>query len=303
MLDVPVETRVAPVLVPLGRLLGWHEELELHLLELAGAEDPVLRGDLVAEALAHLRDAERRLLARRLQDLPEVGEHALRGLGAQVGVGTGALDRARLGLEHQVELTGLREALFRAAVRARVGVVELVEAEPLFALGAVDERVGEVRQVAGGLPHLRRAQDGGVDQHDVVALLHHRADPRFLDVAQQQRAERAVVVGRPEAAVDLRRLVDEAPALAEADDLFEVGGRHRSRRLPIPPFRLRRGFGDPPHPECNAKSALEWRCRPRICREWCPTAGRGFGDPPHPRMQRKRARAGGVSGFRTWRRP
>jgi hypothetical protein len=40
------------------------EELHLHLLELAGAEDEVAGRDLVAERLADLRDAERRLLAR-----------------------------------------------------------------------------------------------------------------------------------------------------------------------------------------------------------------------------------------------
>ncbi len=202
------------------------EELELHLLELAGAEDPVLRRDLVAEALADLGDAERRLLARRLQDVREVGEHPLRRLGPEVGVGAGSFDGTGLGLEHQVELARLGEALLRLAIRADVGVIELVEAKALLALGAVDEWIAEVRQVAGRLPDLRRAQDGSVDQHDVVALLHHRAHPRLLHIAQQQRTEWPVVVRRAEAAVDLRRLVDEAPALAEADDLFEVGGRH-----------------------------------------------------------------------------
>ena len=265
-LDVPVEALLAPVLVPLRRLFGRYEELHLHLLELAGPEDPVLRGDLVAEALADLGDAERRLLAGGLQDLAEVGEHALRRLGTQIGVGAGALDRAGLGLEHQVELAGLGEAVLRVAVRAHVGIVELVEAEALLALGAVDERVGEVREVAGRLPHLRRAEDGGVDQHDVVALLHHRAHPRLLDVAQQQRTERAVVVGRAEAAVDLRRLVDEAAAFAEADDLFEVGGRHRRTRLPSPPPRLRCSFGGPPHPKCNANG--DWRAGCVASAQW-----------------------------------
>ena len=234
VLDVPVEPGGAPVLVPFRARLGRHEELEFHLLELACPEDPVLRGDLVAEALADLGDAERRLLARRLEHLAEVREHALRGLGPQVRVGAGALDRAGLGLEHQVELAGLGERTLRRAVRAHVGVVEFVEAEALLALGAVDERVGEVGEVPRRLPHLGRAQDRRVDEHHVVTLLHHRADPRFLHVAQQQRTQRPVVVGGAESAVDLRRLEDEAPALAEADDLFEVGGRHRCARLPMP---------------------------------------------------------------------
>ena len=170
-------------------------------------------------------------LRRGLQDVGEVDEHALRGLRAQVGDGGGVLDGAGLGLEHQVELAGLGERAVLAAARARVRVVELVEAEAVLAVRAVDERVGEVRQVAAGLPDLRRAEDGGVDEHDVVALLHHRPDPRVLDVAQHQRAERPVVVGAAEAAVDLRRRVHEPAALAQVDDLLEVGRRHRATRL------------------------------------------------------------------------
>ena len=92
----------------------------------------------------------------------------------------------------------------------RVRVVELVEPEPLVADLAVDERVGEVLQVARGLPHRGRRQDGGVEADDVVAQLHHRPPPRVLDVAQQQHAERAVVVGGAEAAVDLGRREHEA---------------------------------------------------------------------------------------------
>ena len=92
--DVPLQAGVAPVLVPLRALGGRHEELELHLLELAGAEDEVAGRDLVAEALADLGDAERRLLAAGLQHVDEVDEHALRGLGAHVDLGAGALHRA-----------------------------------------------------------------------------------------------------------------------------------------------------------------------------------------------------------------
>ena len=95
----------APVLVPLLRLVGRDEALHLHLLELAGAEDEVPRRDLVAEGLADLRDAERRLLAREsLQRRLEVQEDALRGLGAQEDrrallLPPGPIVR----LEHQVE--------------------------------------------------------------------------------------------------------------------------------------------------------------------------------------------------------
>ena len=55
-----------PVRERTPRGAGLDEVLHLHLLELASAEDEVPDGDLVAEALADLRDAERELLADRL---------------------------------------------------------------------------------------------------------------------------------------------------------------------------------------------------------------------------------------------
>src|SRR5262249_44653301 len=82
----PAVARVAPELVPLRRLVGVDEELELHLLELARAEDVVAGRDLVAERAAHLADAERDLHARRVEHVLEVVEHALRGLGPEIGL-------------------------------------------------------------------------------------------------------------------------------------------------------------------------------------------------------------------------
>ena len=92
--EVPAHALVHPVAVPLLRLGRRHEELHLHLLELEGAEDEVPRRDLVAERLPDLRDPERRLPARDLGDVLEVDEDALRGLGAEVRVLSGLLDRA-----------------------------------------------------------------------------------------------------------------------------------------------------------------------------------------------------------------
>src|SRR5207247_7010508 len=61
-IGVPPEPGGDPMLVPF--LVGaWlDEELHLHLLELAGAEDEVARCDLVAERLADLPDPEWDLL-------------------------------------------------------------------------------------------------------------------------------------------------------------------------------------------------------------------------------------------------
>ena len=58
--QVPLEPFLLPEVEP-GHLLGGrHEELQLHLLELAQPEDRVARRDLVAERLANLSDAEGR---------------------------------------------------------------------------------------------------------------------------------------------------------------------------------------------------------------------------------------------------
>ena len=84
---VPGQPLGAPVLVPARSLVRRHEVLHLHLLELAGAEHEVAGRDLVAERLADLGDAERRPLARGLQDVLEVGEHALGRLRPQVDLG------------------------------------------------------------------------------------------------------------------------------------------------------------------------------------------------------------------------
>src|SRR5690606_21775383 len=63
--DVPGLAVVDPVLVPLRVGPRLDEELHLHLLELPRAEDEVARRDLVAEGLADLADAVRRLITRR----------------------------------------------------------------------------------------------------------------------------------------------------------------------------------------------------------------------------------------------
>ena len=190
--------------------------------------------DLVPERLAELRDPERRLAPRELGDVLEVDEDALGRLGAEVGGRALFLERADVRLEHEVELARLGEVavgrlagpLARLAAAARL--LELVGAEAELARAAVDERVGEAGDVAGRLPDARVEDDRGVEGDDVVALLHHRAEPERADVVLREDAVVAVVVGRAEAAVDLGGREDEAAAAAEGDDRVH---RHRLRRL------------------------------------------------------------------------
>ncbi len=117
--EVPVHPRARqPVLEPLVGLVRRDEELHLHLLELAGAEDEVAGGDLVAEALADLGDPERRALAGELEDVLEVDEDPLGRLGAEVDGGALLLDRADRRLEHQVEVARLGEVAVAALAGA-----------------------------------------------------------------------------------------------------------------------------------------------------------------------------------------
>ncbi len=153
---------------------GCDEELHLHLLELAGAEDEVAGGDLVAEALADLGDAERWLEARARHDVGEVDEDALRGLGAQVVQPRLVVDRAEEGLQQAAERARLGPLTAGAAVLADdVGhavlgnatlllfecLEQVILAVALVAALALDERVGEHLDVSGGLPHALRQDD------------------------------------------------------------------------------------------------------------------------------------------------
>ena len=193
--EVPAVTLVQPVPEPLVGV-GWRDEvLHFHLFEFPSSEDEILRGDLVAKRLPDLGDAEGRPLPGGLEHVGEVGEHPLGRLRTQVGHRPLVLDRSGVGLEHQVEGTGLGE-LGRPAGRAHA--LDLVLPPPLVAVSAVDQWIGEVGQVTGGLPHRRRRQNGGIEAHHVVPSLHHGLPPGVLDVAQHVHAERPVVVGRNE---------------------------------------------------------------------------------------------------------
>ena len=119
-------------------------------------------------------------------DVGEVHEDALRGLRAQVVQARLVLDRAEVGLEHHVEVARLGPLAAGAAVRAGdVGqavlrrpalallelLLEVVGAEALVAVLALDQRVGEDADVAGGHPDLARQDHRGVQADDVVAAL------------------------------------------------------------------------------------------------------------------------------------
>ena len=103
-------------------------------------------------------------------------------------------------------------------------LLEVVGPEALVAALALGQRVGEDADVAGGHPDLARQDHRGVQADDVVAALDDGAPPLLLDVLLELDAQRPVVPGGAGAAVDLTGREDEAPSLAEVDDLVEAGG-------------------------------------------------------------------------------
>src|SRR5207245_3150673 len=115
--EEPAPSLVDPVAVALGCLCRRHEVLHLHLLEFARPEEEVSRCDLVPKGLADLRDAERRLAACELGDVLEVDEDALCGLGPEVDLRPGLLDRPDASLEHQVEVPCLGEVAVGSLTR------------------------------------------------------------------------------------------------------------------------------------------------------------------------------------------
>ena len=213
----------------LHRLVGTDEELKLHLLELAAAERIVARSNFVAEALAHLRNAKRNLLARRGKDVLELREDRLGGLGTQVCNIGRIFDRADNRLEHQIER--LRLGKFAAAVRTEevasgdlrlrlfllllVDVLDLVGAHELLAILAHRHGVGERIKMAGSLPDFRVHDDRGVKAGHIAAAANGELPPCLLHVLLELAAERTVVPETGHSAIDLGGMVDETAALAQ----------------------------------------------------------------------------------------
>ena len=244
----PVVAEGAPVVEPLQIGAGLAEELQLHLLELADAEDEVARGDLVAEGLADLADAEGQLAAGGALGVHKVGEDALGRLGTEIDGVLGILGDALERLEHQVELADIGEVVLAAGGAGEVvllhkvlhlllgegvdGLAELkavlvapvldefVGAEALLALLAVHQGVGEAGQMAAGHPGLGVHEDGGVLPHVVGVLLDKFLPPGLLDVVLQLHAQGAVVPCVGQASVDLGACEDDAAVFAQRHDLI-----------------------------------------------------------------------------------
>src|SRR5690625_2258027 len=178
-IDAQIDEPLPAGLDPFGEvavgLLGRGEVLDLHLFELAGAEDEVARCDLVAERLADLADAEGWLHAGGGHHVQEVHEDALSGLRTQVVQAGLVVDRPEIGLDQARELLRIGVLATVAAVgaghlgQATLGGTPLLRLEALdqmvltetvVAALALHQRGGGGHHVPGGLPHPpRKAED------------------------------------------------------------------------------------------------------------------------------------------------
>src|SRR5262249_1482949 len=120
----------------------------------------------------------------------------------------------------------LGEARRLPAVLVGERLLQMVGPEPLVAGPALGQWVHQLVDVAGRDPDLAGQDDGRVEAADGVALLDHGLPPLTAPVVLQPHAERAVVPGRPRAAVDLTGRVHEAAALGEADEGVDAVGGH-----------------------------------------------------------------------------
>src|SRR5262249_17582165 len=130
-----------------------------------------------------------------------------------------------------------------AGLQWTLGASDVVGAEALFALAAVDQRVGETGQVTGGLPHPGVHEDRAIDADDIIARLHHIAPPGVLDVALQLDADRTVIPAARQAAVDLAGLEGEPAALGQVHDLLHRHGGHVGEGIDLARVLAKANFG------------------------------------------------------------
>ena len=243
--EQPLVAELAPIGEPFEVCAGLAEKLQLHLLELAHAEDEVAGRDLVAEGFADLPYAEGHALPGGALHVLEVDKDALRRLGAEIDGVRRILGDALEGLEHQVELAdgseiglaahGTDDALLLDeilhllvrpagdaaldALLCHIVLDEVVRAVTGLAGLAVHERIGEAADVPGRLPDGGVHQDGAVHADVVGAFGDELLPPSRLDVVFERHAERTVVPGVGEPAVDLAAGEDEPAVFAESHQL------------------------------------------------------------------------------------
>ena len=147
------------------------------------------------------------------------------------------VDRAQVGLHEAGEVLRLSPLTTSTTVRAsnlfhalggaallRLEVLQqVILSQTLVAGEALDQRVGEGRDVAGGLPHRAGQDDGGVQADHVRTGADETLPPLLTDVFLQLHAEGTVVPCGAGTAVDFTGLENKAAALCERNNVIEGG--------------------------------------------------------------------------------
>ena len=221
---IPLHPHVTPVLVPRVRFRGMAEELDLHLLELAGAEDEVPRGDFVSKALADLGDAERNLDPGGIDHVSEVHEDALGRFRAEIGDGIFVGHRPHIGFKHQVEFPWLGEVAIMMLAHHFAWFVgawdrsDVVGPKSPLALAAIDHHVMKEVEVTAGLPDVGVHDNGGFDADHVIPAADHVVPPGLTEVAFEFSSEWAVVPESVDPAIYFTALENEPTSPTKSDD-------------------------------------------------------------------------------------
>ena len=247
----PIAAEVFPIFKPFEVGAGLAEELQLHLLEFAGAEREVAGRDLVSEGFTDLCDTERHAHTGRTLDVLEVHEDALRRFGTKVDGVRAVLGDALEGLKHQIELADRSEIgvaadgannlmlgnkrFERVVVHTLHGDVhfmllnvvfdEVIRAVARLASLAVHEGIGEAAEVPRSLPRAGVHEDCAVYARVVGVFLHEFFPPRLFDVVFELYAQRTVVPRVREPAVNFTAREDKPAVFTKGNELFH---RHRS---------------------------------------------------------------------------
>src|SRR5215469_4333200 len=226
--QIPVPALPAPIFKPLLFAVGIDEELHLHLLELARAENKVSGTDFVAESLTDLRDAEWYSLAHASLHILEIDIDTLRCLRAQVDERGIFFYRTHIGLEHEVKFARLGECAFHSAIGADRRITthfrHVIGAKAALTVGAVHQRIGKDLFVARSLPHAPCHENAGVEADDIVTHPCQCVPPGSFHVVFILYTKRTVIKDGIQSTIYFTAREDKAASLTERNDVLHTVG-------------------------------------------------------------------------------
>ena len=163
--------------------IGFDEELQLHLLELAAAEGEVARVDFIAEGLADLTNSEGHFYAAGIDHIFILRENRLGRFRPQVGHIFLTLHRTGVGLEHEVEHAGFGEFGAVLGIESR-GVFHLFAGLPAqwFRVLHAAGRIKSLGGFQGGFPGFSRWRQSG-KSHGAGSAFRTGGSREFIDHA------------------------------------------------------------------------------------------------------------------------